>query len=104
MEDMEKSGSYTLFVPVDKALEMNQTPMETLSARKLKSFLKAHIVKGKIFSKELMKQETLKTLNGKTLKIDAKDGKLKINESRVLFKDTEAQNGVIHFIYPSISF
>lgn len=55
MDDLEKSGMYTLFVPVDKA------------------------------------------------NMDHENGKLTVNQSNFLFTDTEAQNGVLHFIYPAIS-
>lgn len=102
LDDLEKDGFYTLFVPVDKALENMEPSIEKMSPRKLKKFLKAHISKGKILSRDLSKQEKLKALNGKTLHIDHSNGKLKINQSRVLFKDTEAQNGIIHYVYPEI--
>ena len=31
------------------------------------------------------------------------NGKLRINQSRLLLKDTETRNGVIHYIYPAIT-
>ena len=102
IKELEKKGSFTLFVPVDKALEDMLTSLQNMSSRKQKEFLKNHIVKGKLFSRDLRDHAKLESLNGKDLEIDFNNGGLRINQSRVLFKDTEAQNGMIHFIYPAI--
>lgn len=102
LKELEKQGPFTLFVPVDKALENMPTPWQDMSPRKQKRFLQKHIVKGKHFSKDLKNDTTLKSLNRKNLEIKFNNGSLSVNQSRVLFKDNEAQNGVIHFIYPAL--
>ena len=50
-----------------------------------------------------MERETLEALNGQVLRVELANGKLRIDESRLLLKDTEARNGVIHYIYPAIT-
>jgi len=49
-----------------------------------------------------MEIEELETINGEDLKVEFFNAKFQINQSRILFKDTEARNGFIHFIYPAI--
>jgi uncharacterized surface protein with fasciclin (FAS1) repeats len=44
----------------------------------------------------------METLNGQTLKVGFANARFQINQSRLLFKNDEARNGVIHFIYPAI--
>ena len=74
-----------------------------MSSRALKKFIKAHIVEGKLFTQDLKDEEVLKTLNKKRLQIEYTNGKLQIAGSRILFKNSEARNGTIHYIYPAIS-
>ena len=69
----------------------------------LKQFVSSHIIMGKFFSRDLMERERLETINGRVLLVELTNGKLRINKSRLLLKDTEARNGVIHFIYPAIT-
>ncbi|TRX70243.1 fasciclin domain-containing protein [Carboxylicivirga sp. M1479] len=103
IDELSGQDAYTLFVPVDKALEDLDVPLDELSRRKLKKFINAHIVKGKLFSDDLANYKQVKTLGGDELTINFKCAKHTINNSRVLFEDTEAQNGIIHFIYPAIT-
>ncbi|MBK3517801.1 fasciclin domain-containing protein [Carboxylicivirga marina] len=103
IEELAGSESFTLFIPVDKAIENLETPLDQLSVRNLKKFLKAHIVEGKLFSKDLKEFDQLETISGKDISISFKPARHKVNESRVLFEDTEAQNGVIHYIYPALT-
>jgi hypothetical protein len=45
--------------------------------------------------------EKLETLNGRVLNIELVNSRIRINGSRLLFKDHESRNGVIHYIYPA---
>ncbi|MHC4323028.1 MAG: fasciclin domain-containing protein [Planctomycetota bacterium] len=103
-QDLEEEGPFTVFVPVDQALEtLGGVPFEELSPGGLKQLVSSHIIRGKFFSRDLMEQESVETLNGQVLQVELINGKLRINQSRLLLKDTEARNGVIHYIYPAIT-
>ena len=100
---LEEKGPFTVFVPVDKAIEaLGGEFLENLDPDSLEQFLAGHIVPGRISSLDLMERDTLETVSGATLKVVLANGKLTINKSRLLFKDNDARNGVIHYIYPAI--
>ncbi len=102
-QDLEEEGPFTVFIPVDQAIEtLSGVPFEELSPDVLKELVSSHIVRGKFLSRDLMERETLEALNGQVLRVELANGKLRIDESRLLLKDTEARNGVIHYIYPAI--
>ena len=103
-QDLEEEGPFTIFVPVDQALEnLSGVSFEELSPEALRQLVSSHIVRGKFFSRDLMDRETVETINGRILQVELTNGKLRINQSRLLLKDTEARNGVIHYIYPVIA-
>jgi uncharacterized surface protein with fasciclin (FAS1) repeats len=103
-QDLEAEGPFTVFVPVDQAIEnMSGVSFDELSPAALKQLVSSHIIRGKFFVRDLMERERLETLNGQVLQVELMNGKLRINQSRLLLKDTEARNGVIHFIYPAIT-
>ena len=104
--DLEKDGPFTIFLPVDRAIEnmlegLGESTFEDLSQSELKQFAATHIVNGKFSIKDILKEEFLEALNGQILKAGLVNGKVKINQSRLLFKDSGARNGIIHFIYPA---
>jgi hypothetical protein len=102
-QDLEGKGPFTVFVPVDQAIEnLSGVSFDDLSPAALKQFASSHIVKGKFLTRDLMEQEKLETLNGGVLQVELLNGTLRINQSRLLLKNTEARNGVIHYIYPAI--
>ncbi|MCP4260960.1 MAG: hypothetical protein GY774_26140 [Planctomycetes bacterium] len=103
-QDLEENGPFTVFVPVDQAIEnLSGVSFDELSPAVLKQLVSSHIIKGKFFVRDLMERERLENLNGQVLQVGLTNGKLSINQSRLLLKDTEARNGVIHFIYPAIT-
>lgn len=100
LSELEKQGPYTVFLPVDEAMEQLEVPLDEMSARDIKNFARRHIISGRYFNEDLFKEEQVKSLNRESLKLEQENGKVKIKQSRLLFKDIEARNGVIHFIYP----
>lgn len=64
---------------------------------KLKDILTYHAVAGKVMSADVEDLTSTKTVQGKELRIDTKDG-VKVNEAKVIKADIEADNGVIHVI------
>jgi hypothetical protein len=100
---LEQEGPFTVFVPVDQAIEnIDYLSFDELSKGELKQFASSHIVRGKFLTQDLMELDRLETLNGQVLQVGFENAKFRINQSRLLFKNYEARNGVIHFIYPAI--
>jgi uncharacterized surface protein with fasciclin (FAS1) repeats len=95
-------GSYTVFAPTNAAFA--KVPKATLNAlakdkAKLKAVLLYHVVKGKVPAAKVVKLKSARTLNGASVKITVKSGKVYLNGStRVTKTDVMASNGVIHVI------
>ncbi|HEY6761127.1 MAG TPA: fasciclin domain-containing protein [Baekduia sp.] len=95
-------GSYTVFAPTNAAFA--RVPTATLDAlgkdkAKLKAVLLYHVVKGRVPASQVVKLHSAKTLNGASVKIAVKGGKVFLNGSTQVTKtDVKASNGVIHVI------
>ena len=57
-----------------------------------------HIIKGKLLAADLSDGLEATTLQGKAVKFSVSGNTIKINGYRVLTKDIQASNGVIHVI------
>lgn len=100
VEALQGEGPLTVFAPTDEAFA--KLPKGTLEAllknpAKLRTILKYHVVSGKIFSGDVVKLTSAKTLLGQTVKIDAAKG-VKVNDANVTDVDIACKNGVIHVI------
>jgi uncharacterized surface protein with fasciclin (FAS1) repeats len=95
-------GRYTVFAPTDAAFA--KVPKSTLNAlgkdkAKLKAVLLYHVVKGRVPASKVVTLKSAKTLNGASVKIRVKGGKVYLNGStRVTATDVKASNGIIHVI------
>lgn len=95
-------GSYTVFAPTNKAFA--KVPKATLNAlakdkAKLKAVLLYHVVKGRVPASKVVTLKSAKTLEGASVKIAVKGGKVYLNGStRVTKTDVKASNGIIHVI------
>jgi uncharacterized surface protein with fasciclin (FAS1) repeats len=95
-------GSYTVFAPTNAAFA--KVPKATLDAlAKDKAMLKAvltyHVVKGRVPASKVVKLKSAKTVEGSSVKISVKGGKVYLNGStRVTKTDVKASNGIIHVI------
>src|SRR3954471_1258944 len=95
-------GSYTVFAPTNKAFA--KVPKATLTAlgkdkAKLKAVLLYHVVKGRVPASTVVGLTSAKTVNGATIKISVKGGKVFLNgNTRVTKTDVKASNGVVHVI------
>ena len=100
---LQEDGPFTVFAPIDQALQdLGESPLEKMHQNQLNQLLSHHVVPGRWFSSDLVNCETLKTIHAKELKLNLENGKIKLGQSRLLFKNIESRNGVIHFIYPAI--
>jgi uncharacterized surface protein with fasciclin (FAS1) repeats len=91
-----------VFAPTDEAF--GKLPAKVLTKlmlpenkEKLRSLLLYHVVAGKMLAADI-KDGEVKTMNGEKVKIDAEDGKIEINDSKVFSTDVVATNGVMHSI------
>jgi len=100
VDTLKGDGPFTVFAPNDNAF--TKLPAGTLESLlkdipKLKDILTYHVVAGKVMAADVTGIPSAKTVQGKELKIDTKDG-VKVNEAKVIKADIEADNGVIHVI------
>jgi uncharacterized surface protein with fasciclin (FAS1) repeats len=98
---LKGTGPFTVFAPDDKAFA--KVPKEKLEAllkdpRALGGVLTYHVVPGKVMAADVVKLETAKTVQGKTVAVVVKEGKVTINGANVIKTDIECANGVIHVI------
>jgi uncharacterized surface protein with fasciclin (FAS1) repeats len=101
VETLKLDGPFTVFAPNDDAFA--KLPKEKLEAllkdkEALAKILKYHVVDKKLMAADVTKLESAKTVQGKELKVEAKDGGVKINDAKVLKADIACKNGVIHVI------
>ncbi len=102
VETLKGEGPFTVFAPTDEAFA--KVPQETLlellkpeNKDKLTAILTYHVVAGKIMARDVVNVDTATTVQGQSIKIDARDG-VKIDDAKVITADIEATNGVIHVI------
>ena len=100
-ETLKGEGPFTVFAPTDEAFA--KLPAGALAAllkdkARLTTILTYHVVAGRVGSKDVAGMPSAKTVNGQELSIDAKDGKVKVDQATVTQADIPATNGVIHVI------
>ena len=101
VDALKGAGPFTVFAPTDEAFAA--LPAGTVEGllkepEKLKAILLYHVVEGKVLAADAAKLTEAKTLNGASLKISAKDGKVMIDAAEVITPDIMTSNGVIHVI------
>ena len=98
---LSETGPYTVFAPTDKAFnKLDKEVLENLlkpeNKTKLVDLLNHHVVAGKINFKDLKEGETLKTLSGKELHVQVKEGAVSVDGARIEGTEVQTSNGVIH--------
>jgi uncharacterized surface protein with fasciclin (FAS1) repeats len=56
------------------------------------------VVPGRVYAKDVVNLSSAATVNGQSVEISVKDGKVMIDGATVISTDIEATNGVIHVI------
>ncbi len=104
IDDLEGSGSFTVFAPTDAAFEaLPDGTIEALlkdSKGLLTQIILYHLVKGKVMSTDLTDGLIIETYNDNNHKLKVlitADGVF-INNAKVTVADIEADNGVVHVI------
>ena len=103
VDALKQPGPYTVFAPTDNAFA--KLPAGTVDnllkpehKDKLIAILTYHVVPGEVDSAEVLKLNSAKTLNGKNVSIEVKEGNVMVNSAKVVKPDVKASNGVIHVI------
>ncbi|KXK26034.1 MAG: Immunogenic protein MPT70 precursor [candidate division WS6 bacterium OLB20] len=97
-----ESAMLTVFAPTNAAFAEIQSTVDTLllpeNKADLQNVLQYHVVSGEVMSSNLEDGMTVEALNGDTLTITIRDGKVMINNAEVVIADIETSNGVVHVI------
>jgi transforming growth factor-beta-induced protein len=103
VDALKGEGPLTVFAPTDEAFaKLPAGTVENLlkpeNKDKLKAVLTYHVVPGRVTAGEVVKLSSAPTLNGRSVHISAQDGKVTVDNARVVQTDIMATNGVIHVI------
>jgi uncharacterized surface protein with fasciclin (FAS1) repeats len=101
VDTLQGEGPFTVFAPTDEAFAA--IPAEKLQAlladkKALTAVLTYHVVPGKVTSREVVKLDSAKTVQGQPVKIEASGGEVRVNGAKVIKADIACSNGVIHVI------
>jgi uncharacterized surface protein with fasciclin (FAS1) repeats len=101
VDTLKGKGPFTVFAPTDEAFA--KIPKEKLDAllkdkKALTAVLTYHVVPGKVMAADVGKLDSAKTVQGKSITIASKDGKVTVNESGIVKTDIVCENGVIHVV------
>ena len=103
VEALKGQGPLTVFAPTDEAFgRLPAGTVENLlkpeNKDKLIAVLTYHVVPGRVTAGEVVNLDSAKTINGRSLKISAQEGKVMVDGAQVTATDIMASNGVIHVI------
>ena len=103
VDTLKGPGPFTVFAPTDEAFaKLPPGTLETLlkpeNTSKLQGILAYHVVAGKVTSQDVVKLNSARTLEGRSIVIKTMDGGVMVNSARVTQTDIAASNGVIHVI------
>jgi|WetSurMetagenome_2_1015567.scaffolds.fasta_scaffold51944_4 uncharacterized C2H2 Zn-finger protein len=103
--DTIREGVFTIFAPDDQAFaKLAPDELDGLlkDTPKLTAVVMYHIIGGRLSIDEISKMDTVKTIQGQEVKIDAQKWHLhvkpKINDANITNLDILADNGVIHVL------
>jgi uncharacterized surface protein with fasciclin (FAS1) repeats len=94
-------ANYTVFAPTNAAFaKVPKRTLDSLAAdnAKLRSVLLYHVVKGKVPARKVVTLHSAKTVNGASVRIAVRNGKVFVNSARVTKPDIRATNGIVHQI------
>jgi uncharacterized surface protein with fasciclin (FAS1) repeats len=100
-DTLKGKGPFTVFAPTDEAFA--KLPAGTVEALlndkdKLTKILLYHVVAGNVMAKDVVKLKSVKTVQGSSVKINVKGGKVMVDNANVVKTDIATSNGVIHVI------
>jgi uncharacterized surface protein with fasciclin (FAS1) repeats len=97
------TSKLTVFAPTNAAFaKLSKPTLQKVGSDKklLTSILTYHVVKGAVPASKVVALDgkSVKTLNGRSIKIRVSAGKVYVNKAQVTKTDVKASNGVIHVI------
>ena len=98
-DELATGGPYTVFVPTQDAFEREAARSGAASpgdGAALRELVRSHIVAGRVSATDLMREDALTALNGKSITLTAR-GDVRANGASVLTTQV-AENGVIHVV------
>ncbi len=105
LEDtLNGSGPFTILAPINLAFgNLSPDSLDDLIGKpanndKLSALLTFHVLKEKRLLRDFVNGQKLKTINGQELQVTVKDGEVRINGAKILARDRQGSNGVIHSI------
>jgi uncharacterized surface protein with fasciclin (FAS1) repeats len=103
IETLKGSGPFTVFAPTDEAFaKLPKGTVEELlkpeNKAKLTAVLTYHVVSGKVMAADVVKMTSGKTVQGGSIAIASRGGKVLIDNATVVKADIGASNGVIHVV------
>jgi len=100
-ETLSGEGPFTVFAPTDDAFaDVPQETLDSLAAdpEALKAVLLYHVVDGEARARDVAELSSAETLNGESVELETTDGRVEVNDAKVVQADVTASNGVIHVI------
>jgi transforming growth factor-beta-induced protein len=102
-DTLKRGGPFRVFAPTDEAFAKLpagtvQTLLRPENKAKLQSILTYHVVPGRVMAADVVKIDTAKTANSRSLAINTRNGAVMVDNARVVKTDIPASNGVIHVI------
>jgi uncharacterized surface protein with fasciclin (FAS1) repeats len=103
VDTLAGDGPFTVFVPTNAAFA--KLPKGTLAnllkpenKEQLKKILTYHVVSGAVPSSQLKNGQKVATVEGSSISVRIKGGKVKVNNANVTAANVKASNGIIHVI------
>jgi uncharacterized surface protein with fasciclin (FAS1) repeats len=100
VDTLKGPGPFTVFAPTDDAFaKLPEGTVESLlnDIPQLTKILTYHVVADKVMSVDAVNLNSVPTIEGSSLSIDASSG-VKVNGATIVTPDVEADNGIIHVI------
>jgi uncharacterized surface protein with fasciclin (FAS1) repeats len=104
-ETLNGAGPFTILAPVNMAFGNLSAPdtfddlvKQVSKNNRLTDILGYHIIVGKKLLKDFRNGQKLRTINGKDLSVTIKDDDVHINGAKLLSRDRQGSNGVVHYI------
>ena len=96
-------GPFTVFAPTNAAFaKLPEGTVESLlkpeNKDQLTAILTYHVVSGKVKAADVVKLDSAKTVEGRSISISASAAGVKVDAANVIMTDIAASNGVVHVI------
>ncbi len=103
IETLKGPGPFTVFAPTDEAFAKlpEGTVADLLKPENKATLVKIltyHVVPGRVPAAAVVNLSSAKTVEGSEVRINASQGRVRVNDSNVVKTDIRASNGLIHVI------